>query len=301
MDLDRLYQFVLIAEKRSIKGAAEQLKISPATLSSRLHTFEAYLGVTLFERGNNSFTLTDDGVRFLQSASEISEDFASLRKQLSYFSQMDFQTIRIGIAGTNIPLHLGPFLDIINRNYPQIHIELWDDNVYSLDDGLHSGDVDLYFAPVMSHIQYDDIVRYSVASPHSNIVVPQNHRLAQNNSISMKDLDGETFILYAESKFSCIRDFQLKNITSSVRNYKLYESHSSQSFCKFLTPVGKGILLTPFREPEDLPLCVTLPISDLPYPAQDSVFYLKKPYRKEVKDFINGYLTFAKETAHHEH
>ncbi len=65
MDLERLNEFIVIAEKKSIKKAAGELLLSPAALSARLCAFERSLGITLFNRSVSPLALTSDGSRFL--------------------------------------------------------------------------------------------------------------------------------------------------------------------------------------------------------------------------------------------
>lgn len=62
MELRVLRCFLAVAEEGSITGGAELLRISQPTMSRQLQQLERELGVTLFERGQRSITLTPEGM-----------------------------------------------------------------------------------------------------------------------------------------------------------------------------------------------------------------------------------------------
>ncbi|NEG90276.1 LysR family transcriptional regulator [Bifidobacterium aerophilum] len=62
MELRVLRYFLAAAEEGSVTGGAELLRISQPTMSRQLQQLERELGVTLFERGQRSITLTPEGM-----------------------------------------------------------------------------------------------------------------------------------------------------------------------------------------------------------------------------------------------
>ena len=61
MELRVLRYFLAVAEEGNITWAAQLLRISQPTLSRQLKQLEGELGVTLFERGSHTITLTEEG------------------------------------------------------------------------------------------------------------------------------------------------------------------------------------------------------------------------------------------------
>lgn len=59
MELRVLRYFLAVAEEGNITWAAQLLRISQPTLSRQLKQLEGELGVTLFERGSHTITLTE--------------------------------------------------------------------------------------------------------------------------------------------------------------------------------------------------------------------------------------------------
>lgn len=301
MELERLNEFVTLAQQKSIKKASEELSLSPATLNARLTAFEDSLGTTLFHRQRSGLVLTESGNRLYSNAVAITGRYQSLKAELQLLNQEEYNTLRIAVLGSGLPFYLGPYLDIISKKFPELHLDILDDSSYSIKEGLLSNNIDLYFAPAMSHIPLDGITRFTFAVPHQYVILPQYHRLAEQTSVSLKQLEGETFILYPNTKETCVRDFQTENIKASGIHFSTYESDTASTFYQLLVPIGKGIILTPIHMMGDLPNCVSLPVSEITYPAPATLFYKKHNTKPEVINFVSGFTKFVKGTNDHDH
>ncbi len=301
MELDRLNEFVIIAQQKSIKKASELLSVSPATLGARLSSFEDSLGISLFDRQRDGLSLTESGNRLYSNALAIVSRYQSLKTELQFLNQEEYHTLRIAIVGSGMPFYLGPYLDLISKKNPEIHLDLMDDSTYSIQEGLLSEKIDLYFAPAMGHIPLEGIVRQSLTVAHQYVIMPLFHPLARNSSVTLKELEGETFILYPETGESCIRDFQLENLKAAGIRFSTYESDTSTLFYQLLVPIGKGLLLTPIHAMGEVPNCTTLPVSDITYPAPNTMFYKRGCTKPEIQNFVTGFTRFIKENSTNEH
>jgi len=301
MELDRLKEFAVIAKQKSMKKAAEELKVSPATLNARMHSFEKSLGVALFRREGRELSLTEAGNRLLPNATEILSDFGQLTGSLQVTSRHHYRKLRLAVAGGGLPLYLGPFLDQLNNRFPGLQLDLMDDNQLSIGEGLRSGTVDVYFASVMEKFQLEGIEKRPVAISNQYVLLPRQHPLSGRNSISIRELDGDCFILHPETRESCIRDFQMANLMASGIRYSIYQGQTASAFSKLLVPIGKGLVLTPTLAMDLPPNTVCVSISDLPYPATPCYFYRKDTENPETLAFVRDYENFVKEARIHEH
>ena len=301
MDFDRLAEFAVVAKNSSIKKAALELGISSATLSARILRLESHFGVPLFNRSGAAVTLTPAGQQLLPSALEILSSYRKIQSEMQAVQAHTYHHLRIAVCGTNLPIYLGPFLDQLNIANPDFQIELIDDSRYSITDGLLSGAVDVYFAPVMEDFRPEALSRNPFAASAQFIVMPRNHRLAERSMISIRELDGESFILYPQTSESAIRDFQLRNLKASEIHYTVYDSETSPIFHKLLVPVGKGLLLRPSPMIDLPPNTVAIPVSDLKYPATPCFFYDKGTQRVDALAFVHDFSQFIKEASRHEH
>lgn len=235
----------------------------PATLSARLRGFEKELGMELFRRVAGGLALTEAGERLLPSAEEILASLRQLRGELKEAERHRYSRLRIGITGSGLPLYLGPFLDELNLKYPDISLELLDDSRYSIEEGLRSGEVDIYFASVMRDFEIPGLTKTTVTASSQYLLLPRFHRLANRTTVSLRELDGECFIPYPRTQENCLRDFQFRNLEAS------------------------GIS------------CIS--VSDVPYPAAPCFFYDRASLNEEAEAFVRDYVIFAKEAHRREH
>lgn len=271
-----------------------------ATLSARLIRFEEHMGTPLFTRTGTAMVLTDAGRQMLPNATEILSQYRQLKHDMHRAQEHSYHKLRIAITGSSLPLHLGPFLDQLILKHPKMQLELLDDSRCGIVDGLTSGEVDLYFTPATIDPVPKSLTRHILGSPGEYILLPRSHPLADRSMISIRELDGECFILYPKTAESAIRDFQLNNLRDSGIHYSLYESDTSVLFSKLLVPIGKGILL--YTHVMDFPPnTVCIPVTDLPYHASICFYHHKNNSNPDVLAFVQDYLAYAKEASRYEH
>ena len=301
MDLERLKEFEAIAKTGSIKQAARTLGLSSATLSARLIRFEEHIGTPLFRRTADAMVLTPAGEQLLPSSGELLSNFQKVRQKMLSAQAHSYHQLRIAVCGSELPLHLGPFLDRLNLNNPDIHLEILDDSRYSIVNSLLSGEVDLYFAPVMEDFPHHGLIRTQISTSTPNLVLPRSHRLAERTMVSIRELEGETFLLYPETAEPVIRNFQLRNLTDSGISYQTYHSETPSQFYMMLVPVGKGVVIHPTHLMGLPPFSTSIPLTDLPHQAPISFFYSKTNPNPDVQAFARDFILFTKEPSAHEH
>jgi LysR family transcriptional activator of nhaA len=93
-----LHYFVSVARWGGVIRAAEQLHLTPQTLSGQISQFEERLGVALFQRVGRRLELTETGKLALSYAEEIFQTGAELEDLLKNGAEERFITFRVGIA-----------------------------------------------------------------------------------------------------------------------------------------------------------------------------------------------------------
>ena len=199
MDLERLAEFVAVAQHGTLKEAAFSLGLSVATLSARLIRFEERLGTQLFLRTPTNMVLTDSGRHLLPNALEILSQYRTIRQDMHRAKDHSYHKLRIAVTGTSLPLHLGPFLDRLILDHPDMQLDLLDDSHCSIAESIISGEADLYFGPTLNEPVPRNLVRHVIGSPGEFVLLPKSHRLADRSMISIRELDGEQFILYPKT------------------------------------------------------------------------------------------------------
>ena len=77
-----LKTFQVAAKLQSFKAAAEELFVTPSAISHQIKALEEQLGVSLFQRGVRTLTLTDAGANYLEHINDIFSKLESVTEQL---------------------------------------------------------------------------------------------------------------------------------------------------------------------------------------------------------------------------
>ncbi|MCJ8143507.1 LysR family transcriptional regulator [Ancylobacter sp. A5.8] len=124
MKLDGIAAFVTIAEAGSISEAARRLRLSKSVVSDRLAQLERRLGASLVHRSTRSLSLTEDGLAFLELASQALRDLDSAAAALAERRGTLSGPLRISAPVTLTVLHAGPALYRFLRRHPQIELSI---------------------------------------------------------------------------------------------------------------------------------------------------------------------------------
>ncbi|MUG95624.1 LysR family transcriptional regulator [Scytonema sp. UIC 10036] len=123
--LNSLTIFTRAAQTRNFALAAQQLGISPSTVSKAVSRLEERLGTRLLQRTTRSITLTDDGTRFYNRCCQILEDIEEAESELNRAQSHPFGTLRIGMVPSFARIHVMPALPEFAERYPDVNLELF--------------------------------------------------------------------------------------------------------------------------------------------------------------------------------
>ncbi|MDB5616249.1 LysR family transcriptional regulator [Tardiphaga sp.] len=125
-----LRAFAMIAEHGSFARAAEQLRISPSTLSQTIRELEQRLGIRLLNRTTRSMSLTEAGSRLLARFKPAMEEMAAAVSDVSHLRDRPAGTVRLHLPRLASTTLIEPLLGEFHRAYPDITLEL------SIDDAV---------------------------------------------------------------------------------------------------------------------------------------------------------------------
>lgn len=116
------FEYVLAIQKAgTIRGAAEELYISPQALSEHLGKLERELGAPLFHR-TKPLTLTEAGERLVACAETCLEARRQLETELAVITRRDDRSISLGVPTGMPPPLLLSFLDYFRHIHPELTV-----------------------------------------------------------------------------------------------------------------------------------------------------------------------------------
>lgn len=199
MNWQHLMYFKKVAECGVLTKAAEDLHLTPSTLSRAINNLEEELEVELIDRQGRSIILNKYGIIFYEYVKRASQEMKNGINVIQSMANVSSGNIRVSSifsVGTYfIPKLLSEFYkNPENRN---IHIELSQLTTQQILTDIIVNKLDIAFCGEFDcRKKYSNINREAIYDEKIMLIVPENHRLAAFAHVSFKDIVDEIFIGY---------------------------------------------------------------------------------------------------------
>jgi DNA-binding transcriptional LysR family regulator len=122
--LAELISFATIAAHKSFRKAADELRVSPSTLSHTIRTLETRLGVRLLHRTTRSVAMTEAGQALLSKVQPLVKDLDTALGDIANYGSKPSGTLRINsnLIGARALLQLA--VPTVLTRYPELHLDL---------------------------------------------------------------------------------------------------------------------------------------------------------------------------------
>ena len=188
LDLNQLYQLVIISEEGTISKAAEVLNISQPALTRSIQKLENELGLKLFARTKNKITLNDTGKEAVKKAKQL---LKQVDHMIDYLTDYDLSHRSI-YYGTCAPAPTWILKDLFNKHYhePIIQYDI-DDHEEHMIDLLNQ---DVYSFIVLTH-PIDGYYNKELLEENLYLSVPNHHKFAHLKEISFSQINGTSVLM----------------------------------------------------------------------------------------------------------
>lgn len=243
MNLQQLYYFKAIAELEHYTRASEQLSVSQSSLSHAIAGLEDELNVKLFTRKGRNVVLTKYGRLLLPYITKSIESLETGISKLNDFISPDTGMVSIACFPSLtqfVPEIIVRYISETNR--VNVRLQTNQEATYgALREQLLGGKVDMVFATAID----DPRIGSTLIGEHELVLlVPPTHRLAQRESVDLRELDGEDFIAFDHS--SQIRG-QLDNIFDCLQIHPNVRMESGQDVIIYgLVAANHGVAIVPY-------------------------------------------------------
>lgn len=197
MELRHLRYFTVLAEELHFTRAAERLHIGQPPLSLQIQSLEEELGVTLFERNRHSVALTEAGKRLQAGCLRIFEETEHAIEETRRAARGEIGELRVGYSASLPFTSLLPkVLHDYRERHPHIKLQL--SSLFSAEqyDALLTKRLDVGLLRDTGGSAPRGIDLYEVSRDALRVVVHVNHRLADRDSVWLKDFKDDDFITY---------------------------------------------------------------------------------------------------------
>ncbi|MET0749004.1 MAG: LysR family transcriptional regulator, partial [Rhizobium sp.] len=122
--LSDLAAFVAIVSHRSFRKAADELGLSPSTLSHVIRTLEATVGMRLLNRTTRSVSPTEAGERLAARLIPVIRDFDLALEEIDEFRSRPSGTLRINSSEIAARVLLASVVPAFIERYPEMSVDI---------------------------------------------------------------------------------------------------------------------------------------------------------------------------------
>lgn len=235
--------FYEVAKEQNITKASENLNISQPAISKTIKLLEEKLGGTLFVRTKKGVILTEEGKEFYSYIIKAMEYINSAENKFSDLINLETGVIKIGINSTLTKEFLLSYLEIFNKSYSKIDIQITNGITSHLINELKNGLIDIVFLNLNDKDYGNDIDIIKCKKIHDVFIASKKYSELNDKVISLNEL--KNYPLIFQAKGSNTRNFldnflKEKNITLKP-NIELASYSLVTEFCKAGFGIGYAV------------------------------------------------------------
>lgn len=242
MELRQLQYFVQVAKKQHVTRAAQLLHVSQSAVSRQMRQLEEELGVTLFVQKGRNLQLTPVGQLFLMRVEQIFEDLNDAVNELHEFLDPEAGEIRIGFPHSLGMSVLPQLIASFRQKHPKVRFKLKQGTFLSLIRDIHNGEIDLsLISPLPTNL--DNLNGQLLFSEELFAILPQQHPLADEESIKLEQLSDDSFVMFAEGY--SLRSIVMEACKKAGYVPKIGFEGEETDMIRGLVAAGMGVSLLP--------------------------------------------------------
>jgi LysR family hydrogen peroxide-inducible transcriptional activator len=302
MTITQLKYVLSVAEYQNFTVAAQHSFVTQPTLSMQIQKLEDELSVQIFNRSKKPIELTEVGQKIVDQAKVIVDEsnrILDIVHQQKGFIGGEF---KLGIIPTIMPTLLPMFLQNFTKKYPKVKLIIEELTTEEIVRKLSDGHIDVAIAA--TPLENEAIKERPLYYEPFVCLIPQNHRLYKNKTITADELEMEDILLLEDGH--CFKD----SVLNLCRNHKIdnrkgfqLQSGSFDTLIK-LSKEGLGMTLLPYLHTLDLNEVEKTHLREFtnPPPAREvSLIYHKSQLKmqliealhKTIDGVIRGAISFS--------
>jgi len=284
LTLSELRFVVSLARERNFRRAAEKCFVSQPALSLAIKKLEEELGLSLFERSRSKVTVTSVGQLIINQAHVVLDEAEKIKELSRQGDRQLGYPFSLGLIYSIAPYLLPLIIPILRRDLPEMPLEVEENITKNLEENLKKGSLDA--AIIALPFEKPGIECVHLYDEPFEVIVPINHALAQNKSLSAKELGREKVMLldndhcYSNQILEACpglaknRDVQLGNSLETIRN--MVASNLG------ISVLPKSATVSGYENP----LVKTIPFSDPKPYRRVALAYRKSTVKKDAINYI---------------
>jgi LysR family hydrogen peroxide-inducible transcriptional activator len=193
MEMQQVRYFLAVCDELNFTRAAEKCHVAQPSLTRSIKLLEDELGGPLFHRERNNTHLSELGKSVQPFLQEVYARAQQAKDLAAGFAALKKTPLKLGIMCTIGPGNLVGLLTSLQSTYPEIELHITDASAPMLHEMLLTGQLEaaIFCLPGApdERLHYMPLFREQFV-----IALNAQHRLAMNNAIRVRDLNGERYL-----------------------------------------------------------------------------------------------------------
>ncbi|HZG03404.1 MAG TPA: LysR substrate-binding domain-containing protein [Streptomyces sp.] len=244
--LSQLRAFAAVAEHLHFREAAAEIGMSQPALSGAVAALEDSLGIQLLERTTRRVLLSPAGERLAVRARTVLDAVGELMEEAEAVRAPFTGVLRLGVIPTCAPYLLPTVLRLVHDRYPELDLQVHEEQTASLLDGLLDGRLDLLMLAVPpgapERADADGVVTVPLFDEDFVLVTPRHHELAGRDGVPREALRELDLLLLDEGH--CLRQQALDVCREVGRSEGVSATTSAAGLSTLVQLVAGGLGVT---------------------------------------------------------
>ncbi|MEU7132090.1 LysR substrate-binding domain-containing protein [Streptomyces sp. NPDC046261] len=236
----QLRAFAAVAEHLHFRDAASAIGMSQPALSGAVSALEELLGIQLLERTTRKVLLSPAGERLAARARTVLDAVGDFMEEADAARAPFTGVLRLGVIPTVAPYLLPIVLRLVHDSYPDLDLQVHEEQTSSLLDGLTQGRLDLLLLAVP--LGAPGVTEIPLFEEDFVLVTPCDHWLAGRGDIPRAALRELDLLLLDEGH--CLRDQALDICREVGRAEGTPMTTSAAGLSTLVQLVGGGLGVT---------------------------------------------------------
>ena len=192
INFNQLRSFHAVAKTNSITEASKLLKISQPTITKQIQLLEEHYTIIVINRHARGVSLTELGKSLYVITSKIFELEEEAIETFSSDLNINHGTLTTGTSGAYYIMQL---IKEFKQLHPSIDLKIISDNSQNILEKIYNFEIDIGVIAEPNLMPFrKDIYSIPYLKQKIIIIVGKNHKLSNKNNISIRELNGLTFI-----------------------------------------------------------------------------------------------------------
>nr|AAF06745.1 OxyR [Streptomyces coelicolor A3(2)] len=191
-----------VAEHLHFRDAAAAIGMSQPALSGAVSALEEALGLTLLGRTTRKVLLSPAGARLAVRTKAVLAEVGALVEEAEAVRAPFTGALRLGVIPTVAPYVLPTVLRLVHERYPDLDLQVHEEQTASLLEGLTTGRLDLLLLAVPLGVP--GVTELPLFDEDFVLVTPLDHRLGGREGLERSVLRELKLLLLDEGH--CLRD-----------------------------------------------------------------------------------------------